>query len=84
MRDAPNRRVQRAMEKENKKIRETAKRERNETVRVSNLHLLYDCGFELIPFLQQLVAFVRKRDKRMEAYKVSRSTLNSVVHYFGL
>ena len=49
-----------------------------------NLHLLYDCGFELIPFLQQLVAFVRKRDKRMEAYKVSRSTLNSVVHYFGL
>ena len=46
-----------------------------------NLHLLYDCGFELIPFLQQSVAFVRKRDKRMEAYKVSRSTLNS---YFGL
>ena len=49
-----------------------------------NLHLLYDCGFELISFLQQSVAFVRKRDKRMEAYKVSRSTLNSVVHYFGL
>ena len=37
LRDAPNRRVQRAMEKENKKIREAAKRERNETVRVSQL-----------------------------------------------
>ena len=49
-----------------------------------NLHLLYDCGFELILYLQQLVAFVRKRNKRMEAYKVSRSTLNSIVHYLGL
>ena len=39
LRDAPNRRVQRAMEKENKKIREAAKRERNETVRVSQLSL---------------------------------------------
>ena len=31
---APNRRVQRLMEKENKKLRDTAKKERNETVRV--------------------------------------------------
>ena len=31
---APNRRVQRLMEKENKKLRETAKKKRNETVRV--------------------------------------------------
>jgi len=34
LRDAPNRRVQRAMEKENKKAREAVKRERNETIRV--------------------------------------------------
>lgn len=34
LRDAPNRRVQRAMEKENKKVREAVKRERNETIRV--------------------------------------------------
>ena len=36
LRDAPNRRVQRAMEKENKKAREAVKRERNETIRVSH------------------------------------------------
>ena len=32
---APNRRVQRAMEKENKKLRDAAKKKQNETVRVS-------------------------------------------------
>lgn len=47
-RDAPNRRVQRVAEKENKKVRDRAKRERNEQVR-------------------NLVAFVRKRDKRVQA-----------------
>ncbi|XP_064384810.1 dnaJ homolog subfamily C member 21-like isoform X2 [Halichondria panicea] len=51
LRDAPNRRVQRLMEKENKKLREAAKRKTNETVRA-------------------LVAFVRKRDKRVQAYKL--------------
>lgn len=50
IRDAPNRRVLRLMEKENKKLRDQAKRIRNEEVR-------------------QLVAFVRKRDKRVQAYK---------------
>lgn len=50
IKQAPNRRVQRLMEKENKKLRDTAKKERNETVR-------------------RLVAFVRKRDKRVQAYK---------------
>ncbi|KZC04283.1 DnaJ like protein subfamily C member 21 [Dufourea novaeangliae] len=49
IRDAPNRRVVRLIEKENKKIRSKAKRERNEQVR-------------------NLVAFVRKRDKRVEAH----------------
>ena len=33
---APNRRVQRLMEKENKKLRSAARKKRNETVRVSH------------------------------------------------
>lgn len=49
IREAPNRRVVRVVEKENKKIRDKAKRERNEQVR-------------------NLVAFVRKRDKRVQAH----------------
>lgn len=49
IRDTPNRRVLRLVEKENRKIREKAKRERNEQVR-------------------NLVAFIRKRDKRVQAY----------------
>jgi len=34
LKQAPNRRVQRAMEKENKKLRDAAKKKRNEVVRV--------------------------------------------------
>lgn len=49
IRETPNRRVLRLVEKENKKIRDKAKRERNEQVR-------------------NLVAFVRKRDKRVHAH----------------
>uniref|UniRef100_A0A0K8SV21 DnaJ homolog subfamily C member 21 n=1 Tax=Lygus hesperus TaxID=30085 RepID=A0A0K8SV21_LYGHE len=49
IRQAQNRRVVKLMEKENKKIRDKAKKERNEEVRA-------------------LVAFVRKRDKRVQAY----------------
>ncbi|XP_015596605.1 dnaJ homolog subfamily C member 21 [Cephus cinctus] len=49
IRDTPNRRVLRLVEKENKKVRDKAKRERNEQVR-------------------NLVAFVRKRDKRVQAH----------------
>lgn len=49
IKDAPNRRVARLIEKENKKIRDKGKRERNEQVR-------------------NLVAFVRKRDKRVQAH----------------
>ncbi|XP_043489180.1 dnaJ homolog subfamily C member 21 [Polistes fuscatus] len=49
IRHAPNRRIVRLAEKENKKVREKAKRERNEQVR-------------------NLVAFIRKRDKRVQAH----------------
>ena len=49
IRDTPNRKVLRLVEKENKKIRDKAKRERNEQVR-------------------NLVAFIRKRDKRVQAH----------------
>ncbi|XP_036443754.1 dnaJ homolog subfamily C member 21 isoform X3 [Colossoma macropomum] len=49
-RQASNRWEKRAMEKENKKTREKARKERSELVR-------------------QLVAFVRKRDKRVQAHK---------------
>ena len=44
MLQAPNRRVQRLMEKENKKLRSAAKKKRNETVRVSinkYMHIKY-------------------------------------------
>uniref|UniRef100_A0A672YY67 DnaJ homolog subfamily C member 21 n=1 Tax=Sphaeramia orbicularis TaxID=375764 RepID=A0A672YY67_9TELE len=49
-RQASNRWEKRAMEKENKKTREKARKERNELVR-------------------QLVAFVRKRDRRVQAHR---------------
>eukprot|EP00794_Sanderia_malayensis_P011426 gene11426-12617_t len=48
-RQAPNRPTQRLMEKENKKLRDEARRKRNEDVRA-------------------LVAFVKKRDKRVKLY----------------
>ncbi|XP_012695778.2 dnaJ homolog subfamily C member 21 [Clupea harengus] len=50
-RRASNRWEKRAMEKENKKMRDKSRKERNELVR-------------------QLVAFVRKRDKRVQAHKI--------------
>ncbi|KYN34647.1 DnaJ like protein subfamily C member 21 [Trachymyrmex septentrionalis] len=49
IREIRNRRILRIAEKENKKVRDKARRERNEQVR-------------------NLVAFVRKRDKRVQAY----------------
>ncbi|KAH0956682.1 hypothetical protein HN011_007281 [Eciton burchellii] len=51
IRNIPNRRIYRLVEKENKKVRDKAKRERNEQVR-------------------NLVAFIRKRDKRVQMYAV--------------
>lgn len=47
--EAENRRILRLMEQENKKVRDRAKKERNEEIR-------------------ELVMFVRKRDKRVEAH----------------
>ncbi|MBV99402.1 DnaJ subfamily C member 21, partial [Eschrichtius robustus] len=49
-RQASNRWEKRAMEKENKKIRDKARKEKNELVR-------------------QLVAFIRKRDRRVQAHR---------------
>ena len=49
IRDTPNRKIAKLAEKENKKIRDKAKKDHNEVVR-------------------ELVAFVRKRDKRIQAY----------------
>ncbi|CAF1274747.1 unnamed protein product [Rotaria sordida] len=49
--DAADRRVRRLMEQENKKLRDKAKKERNEEVR-------------------ELVAFVKKRDKRVQLRKI--------------
>ncbi|XP_076633005.1 dnaJ homolog subfamily C member 21 [Colletes latitarsis] len=51
VRNAPNRKVARLIEKKNKIIRDKAKKERNEQVR-------------------NLVAFVRKRDKRVQAHAI--------------
>ena len=55
--EAPNRRTLRAMEKENVKIREAARRERNESVR-------------------RLVAFIRKRDKRVAKRRNEMNAIN--------
>ncbi|XP_062575627.1 dnaJ homolog subfamily C member 21-like [Saccostrea cucullata] len=49
-REAPDRRVRRIMEAENKKLRDAARKERNEEVRA-------------------LVRFVKKRDRRVQAYR---------------
>ena len=67
------------MEKENKKLRDAERKKRNETVRVRVCLFvcLFVCLLLYLHFsgilrlsMQQLVAFVRKRDKRVEAYKV--------------
>ena len=60
------------MEKENKKLRDAERKKRNETVRVRVLFVcllllyLYFSGILRLS-MQQLVAFVRKSDKRVEA-----------------
>ena len=50
LRDAPNRATLRAMEKDNKKLRDAGKNERNDEIR-------------------SLAAYVRKRDKRVHAFR---------------
>jgi DnaJ family protein A protein 5 len=49
VRDAPNRKVQRLLEKDNKKLRDAAKKQRNEVVRVSQ-HLFCMFYASSIPF----------------------------------
>lgn len=72
------------MEKENKKLRDAERKKRNETVRVRVLFVcllllyLYFSGILRLS-MQQLVAFVRKRDKRVEAYKVHLFFLQFVI-----
>lgn len=58
------------MEKENKKAKDTAKKEYNDTVRVGQ-YIMVTCNWHPITisaFVQNLVAFVRKRDPRYKAY----------------
>ena len=68
------------MEKENKKLRDAERKKRNETVRVCDLLVAVFVYFLFSGILrlsmQQLVAFVRKRDKRVEAYKVCELPLH--------
>jgi DnaJ family protein A protein 5 len=62
-RQADNRRISRLMEKENKKVKDAAKKERNELVR-------------------NLVKFLRKRDKRIQAFNkvlAEKAALNAQV-----
>jgi DnaJ family protein A protein 5 len=54
--EAPDRRVKRAMEKDNKRHRDAARREFNDTVRVSSSMTLLT--------RQSLIMFIRKRDPR--------------------
>jgi len=58
------------MEKDNKKLRDDARREYNDTIRVSHLK---DTRFHCFN-VQSLVRFVRKRDPRYKKYLESRSS----------
>nr|XP_022313073.1 dnaJ homolog subfamily C member 21-like [Crassostrea virginica]XP_022313074.1 dnaJ homolog subfamily C member 21-like [Crassostrea virginica] len=59
-REAPDRRVRRIMEAENKKLRDAARKERNEEVR-------------------ELVRFVKKRDRRVQAYRKKMEERNEEI-----
>lgn len=83
IREAPNRRVQRLMEKDNKKIRDAAKKERNEEVRAlvkfvrkrdkrvrAYLELLKEKGEERKRLTEQKrLEALREREKMFEEYK---------------
>lgn len=83
IREAPNRRVQRLMEKDNKKIRDAAKKERNEEVRAlvkfvrkrdkrvkAYLELLKEKDEERKRLTEQKrLEALRKREKMFEEYK---------------
>ncbi|KZT02892.1 DnaJ-domain-containing protein [Laetiporus sulphureus 93-53] len=71
--EAPDRRVRRIMQKDNKKAREDARKEYNDTINVRTLQLveasLIDVGFHR----QSLTRFVRKRDPRYKAHIAHQS-----------
>ncbi len=74
IRDATDRYVRRIMEKENKKLRDKFKKDRNEEIRVLNLvccSLFWAQLNFFFNFVKNLVSFMRKKDKRCEQYKVS-------------
>lgn len=62
--DAPDRRIKRIIEKENKKLRDAAIREFNDTVRVCYPHHRNERFRKLTWESQSFVMFVRKRDPR--------------------
>lgn len=86
LREAPNRRVQRLMEKDNKKIRDAVKKERNEEVRAlvkfvrkrdkrvkAYLELLKEKDEERQRITKQKrLEALREREKMFEAYKEER------------
>ena len=56
----------RAMEKENMKLRDVGRKERNEEIRVSLLRLLL---VNIYRVFKELVSYVRKRDPRVAAQR---------------
>jgi DnaJ homolog subfamily A member 5 len=68
--DAPDRRVKRAMEKENKRYRDAGRREFNDTVKVRQL-------YQQTLMSQSLVLFIRKRDPRYVKETVDEAKLQA-------
>lgn len=70
----------RLMEKDNKKLRDDARKEYNETVRVSRLvfPLHFFPSLLRIQSIQSLVKFIRKRDPRYKKHLESQSTSNNI------
>ncbi|KAJ7773041.1 hypothetical protein B0H16DRAFT_1408872 [Mycena metata] len=63
--EAPDRRVRRLMEKDNKKAREDGRREYNDTIRAGNF---YYSQRPVLIFMQSLAQFLRKRDPRYKTH----------------
>jgi DnaJ homolog subfamily A member 5 len=71
--DAPDRRVKRAMEKENKRLRDAGRREFNDAVKV--IFPLHSAASFLT--LQSLVMFIRKRDPRYVKETIDEAKLQA-------
>ena len=86
-REAGDRYVRRIMEKENKKLIDKAKKERNEEIRVKflffgelkNIDKFY---LFVVQIFKKIVETVRKRDQRVIEYKVSIFKLDGLVVVF--